>query len=728
MNMRNSKKNKFGNKYKKLIFFLIIILVNQLQAQDFEFIAQHEGQSSAITYFGNYTYFNSGGNINILETGLNNEFSLINRFHCGNSYCGDITINSNRMFLSTSSGVLIYDLNNPENPELIGIASAYITIPRASIISDTLLIVTCEENAILFNISNPYQPEYLSNISYAFNRNNTYALYENILYGFYQGGYSGPQYLMGYDISDPENPFLSVALQLSPDYQGPWPDDMVSKDNYLFVGFNDTLKIYDISASDTIIHLTQFPVANEICNIQLDENTAYIAALDTGIFIYDVSNIFTPELLGIYDQPGFIEKFKVNNDYIFCGLGNKGFRIADKSDLQNIQDVYEYTQTDAAYSVHIRNNLAYFGMKESGLQIVDLTNIFEPLEYGNIETLPGIEVIESIPGYIFCMEQYDSIIHIVTVSDSINPQQVGEIQAEHHWILDFCIDQNRLFILDSLEYIEMYDLSLPESPVLLTTFQEKSTRIAVKDSLMLLCESFIDWPSPSESKLKLFIINDNNIFLHDEIILGDYSKRPSQIDIDHPNIYIRSSEGLIVLNIDSNNYLSICDEISWNGLTEDLAYNDTYIYLTGYFAGTSKVFIIDKTDPYNLSVFQVFERGFKDLASFGNYLCCTAAAAGYYFYGNDVGGFEKIPSKKDEFNISCYPNPCNQSTTIYFTIPKNKKSKLDIYNLSGQKIIDFDITNKNKLILETNSFISGIYLYKISTNERSSIKKLVVTR
>lgn len=724
-------KNTFKNKYKNFIFSLIIIFVNQIQAQDFEFIAQHEGQASAIGNFGNYIYFSSGGNINILETGLNNEFTLINRFQCGDRYAENITIDSNRMFLATPSGVLIYDLNNPENPELMGIASPTYSLPKGSIIFDTILIIACKSKAFLYNISNPYQPEYLSIIFYDNNRRCTYTLNENILYGFVQDGYSGPQFLRGYDISDPENPFLSVSLQVSPNYLGAWPNDMASKDNYLFVGFNDTLKIYDISTSNNIIHLTQFPVANEIRHIQMDDNTVYIAALNTSILIYDISDIFAPELLGTYDQPEFISEFKINNNYIFCSLGNNGVVIADKSDMQNIQDVYEYSQTDAVYSVHIKNNLAYFGMKEVGLQIVDISDVQEPIDYGHIESLSNIRNIESIPGYLYCTEESDSLIHIVNISDSFNPQKVGEIPVEHPWIDDYCIDQNRLFLLDSSAYIEMYDLSIPESPNLLTTFHESGRCLAVKDSLLILGEMFGDYPS--DCKLKLMIIgDDNSLTFQDEVVLGEYSSYGFiQIEIDYPYIYVCSRSGLVVLKINYNNSLSICDEIIWTegySYMERMVYDDDYIYMSGIFSNQYLINIINITNPYYLTIFQSINNYFCDLAISSSYIFGTTSSIGYYVYGNDFTGFDYADSRENKFNITCNPNPCNNSTTVYFTIPNNTKSKLEIFNLSGHKIHEIDITNKSLAVIETESFTPGIYLCKISTNEQYDSQKLIITR
>ena len=716
--------------YQCLLITFLFLLTLGLHSQNFEFIAQHEGQSTAIGFYSNYIYFNSGGNINILEAGQNDEFTLINRFHCGNSYCDDINIYTDKMFISAfGSGVLIFDLADPVNPEFIGIANENYSPPRLSMINDSILIAAGEQYAVLYDISDHQQPEYLSNIYFGFNSNCTYSLNNNILYGFLQDGYSGPQYLLGYDISDPNTPVLSVELQLSPNFQAPWPDYMATKDNLLFVGFNEILKIYDISESDTIIFLTEFSMANDICNIQLDESIAFIALKNSGVIIYDVGDIYDPILLGFYNQSAFIEELKVQTDYIYCGLGNKGFKIADKSDLQNILEAYEYLMTDAVYTSCIKDNIAYFGMKESGLKVVDITDILHPVEYSKIESLSSIDFIESIPGYLYCMNQSDSIIHIANVTNPNNSYKVGEIHAEHHWILDYCIDQNFLFVLDSLEYIQIYDLSIPETPALVSTIQENSTRIRVSDSLMVLCEKTGEWPSPIESKLKIFKIeNDNSITFLCEKILGEYSTyNPRQIAIDFPYFYVRVNQGVLALKL-LNNSLIICDEIIEAGFSSSMSYDESILYLSGYFNGNEQIFIIDKSDPYNLIIQQIIETSCSSLIPFGNNLCISQNTAGYYIYGHDFVGINDFPSRKNKSLINCYPNPCNQFTTLIFENPKDNISKLELYNLKGQVLKDIDIINKNELILGTKEFKPGIYLIKFSSNNYTSVEKLIITR
>jgi hypothetical protein len=716
------------NEFRPLLVFLIFIFNNIIQAQDFEFIDQHEGQTIAFGVYGNYSYFNSGGTINILESGIDNELDLISRFHCSNKYCYDITIDSNKMFVSTTDGVVIYSLTNPIVPELEGIASPVYNLPKSCIVSDTLLIVTCEENVFLYDISSASHPELLSNILYDFNRHNTYALSQNILYGFEQYGYSGPQFLVGQNISDPQNPYYSVSLKISPDYLGAWPDVMATNNDILFVGFNDTLKLYDIANPDTINFVTQFPVSNDINNIVLENDIAYISVKNIGVLVYDLSNILQPELLGTYHQTAEISKFKIDNKYLYCTLDTKGAVVSNKTDLQNIFEIFEFTNTDAVFGVHIKNEFAYFGMKESGLQIIDISNIHNPIDIGNVENLSSIDLIESIPEYIYCAKSTDSIIHIINDSDVENPQKVGELSTEHGWINDYCIEQNRLFILDSSAYITLYDLTIPDSPILTTSIKEKGNFIAVKDSILVQSEIYGGYSA--ESKLKLFTIGGNNsLTFQDDIVLGEHSIYGiRKIEIDYPFIYACSIQGIVVLKI-NNNSLSLCDEIIWSELftfLEDLVFDEDYIYVSGYFSNEYLVNIIHKTDPYNLSIAQTIDNYFNKLALNNNLLFGTRGISGYFIYGNDYTWIEDIASKKNQNNVICCPNPCNKKTTIKFTFQENIKLKLEIFSLSGIKMIETDITNKHQIVIGLENYPPGVYLCKVSSGQQYSTTKLIV--
>lgn len=86
-----------------------------------------------------------------------------------------------------------------------------------------------------------------------------------------------------------------------------------------------------------------------------------------------------------------------------------------------------------------------------------------------------------------------------------------------------------------------------------------------------------------------------------------------------------------------------------------------------------------------------------------------------------------------------YPNPFNPSTTISFelNIENTEDLKLVIYNLKGQKVKEFIITNSSFIIpnqiiwngtdYNNQSVSSGIYFYKLNT-ENSPVNKMILMK
>jgi len=96
------------------------------------------------------------------------------------------------------------------------------------------------------------------------------------------------------------------------------------------------------------------------------------------------------------------------------------------------------------------------------------------------------------------------------------------------------------------------------------------------------------------------------------------------------------------------------------------------------------------------------------------------------------------PSEISDLNIYNYPNPVRNSTTISFTIPRDiTEAELKIYNIKGQLVKQFKIQNLklkiNEVIWDTKDesgkpVANGIYLYKLSTDKKDIIKKMIIFR
>jgi len=91
------------------------------------------------------------------------------------------------------------------------------------------------------------------------------------------------------------------------------------------------------------------------------------------------------------------------------------------------------------------------------------------------------------------------------------------------------------------------------------------------------------------------------------------------------------------------------------------------------------------------------------------------------------------PSTPGEFILSQnYPNPFNPATTIEFSIPKTEKVKLEVFNLTGEKIEtlaeqEFE-AGKYSFVFSSSNIPSGIYFYRILTPSFQQTKKMILLR
>jgi hypothetical protein len=89
-----------------------------------------------------------------------------------------------------------------------------------------------------------------------------------------------------------------------------------------------------------------------------------------------------------------------------------------------------------------------------------------------------------------------------------------------------------------------------------------------------------------------------------------------------------------------------------------------------------------------------------------------------------------IPEKYELFQN--YPNPFNPTTKISFNLPEQTHVTLNIYNILGQKIstmINKEMqAGKYNEEFNASALSSGIYLYRITTDHFSSIKKMMLLK
>ncbi|MGB9696867.1 MAG: T9SS type A sorting domain-containing protein [Ignavibacteria bacterium] len=124
-------------------------------------------------------------------------------------------------------------------------------------------------------------------------------------------------------------------------------------------------------------------------------------------------------------------------------------------------------------------------------------------------------------------------------------------------------------------------------------------------------------------------------------------------------------------------------------------------------ANDSCFVIYNETGPYHI------------WASFG---CSGAVTA----IGNNVSAPDKYELLQN------YPNPFNPITAIKFSLPKDQLVKLSIYDITGKEVAVLvnEVKKAGSYIVEFNAgnLASGVYFYKLTAGEFSSVKKMMLVK
>jgi len=95
------------------------------------------------------------------------------------------------------------------------------------------------------------------------------------------------------------------------------------------------------------------------------------------------------------------------------------------------------------------------------------------------------------------------------------------------------------------------------------------------------------------------------------------------------------------------------------------------------------------------------------------------------------------PPAREGFDLSCYPNPCNPSATIVFSLPDAGRAKLAVFDAQGRLVrtlIDGALAGGSHSVVwngtnESGGRVgSGVYFYRITANKRSDTKKILLLR
>ncbi len=594
---------------------------------DINFVKQIEGTSRAAAFYGENAYVSTGHKINILDVSDPESIQIVNSFMINDwNYVNCLIVDENKEILVVGMDfhVRIYSITNPISPVLL--SSIQNGCNKAIIDGNTL--ISGDDHIIFYDISDVSNPVYLSSILVDYSSGN-FCITDNILYSFTQTGYSGPHAIVSYDISSLSNPQYITNLEIGP-YYAPWPDEIEAKSDLIFLALADSLKIFETNGIGDITYISWFVFPAEIHSFHIDGNYLY-AGLETGLKIYDISDIENIQEAGDYEYETYIRDIDVAGNLTFIAGNTNGYKILKTGNLSNIEEKFYFPYTDISYGICLNGNLAFLSLYERGLQAVFLEDPVNPENIASVEAGPmrelkykdhavyGMKVkgadtllvynvtdvfqmslaatITSQTGisdFVFAgdyllINEYNQGVRIFDISDPLNPEEAGTVPIVSG--TELAVDNNTLFIggqygmTDTARIkIAAYDISnLPQMSFLNEYFFDDIQKYHIKKIMPVLPNLYIGvW------KGVVAMTFDGEFTVNDELLYPDP-------DYNHCSNFLKDND-YIFFNIISNTFdtkaIKILNgtQLQEDPLSVDFVPNvkyDQYFYSIGYKNGYS---------------------------------------------------------------------------------------------------------------------------------------------
>lgn len=243
------------------------------------------------------------------------------------------------------------------------------------------------------------------------------------------------------------------AIELHEVGQIPGPVELVRiRGQFAYVSGGHTFTVYDLSDPSMPIARSSLTFPEEIWGFRLTDDRAYVGANFFGLGILDISNPDALTLIGQHKTLGQTKIGDVAHGKVGIIDHMEGFVLVDVTDEATPQGVGSFFLDGYARDVVTEGSFAYATDSPSGLYVFDLSRTGEPDPVGVVHAPAAPRDIEVVPG-----------------------------DASHPTLIVGAGGGN----------VQIYDVSNPESPMKIATFETpgRATRVSVDDHHAYVADS-----------------------------------------------------------------------------------------------------------------------------------------------------------------------------------------------------------------------------------------------
>ena len=249
------------------------------------------------------------------------------------------------------------------------------------------------------------------------------------------------------------------------------PADVVAcQGDYAYLGLEyysasaGGIAIIDNSNPEYPMEVAYFETIDDIFDIEIYGNYAYVGHWGEGLQVLDISNPLDPVEVRLYSDPAYIEDIFVAGNLAYMSCINGGLTIADISDPANINILSNYTFGGYGGCVCAYENIVYL-CGEDILRIIDANDPANPIPLSNMAVPSTPHDFAVYEGHLYTSLYYDGM-YIYDLSNPVNPHYVSNITGE---ALDVVVADDIAYTRNGTRELQMFDVSDPSSPTFINS-------------------------------------------------------------------------------------------------------------------------------------------------------------------------------------------------------------------------------------------------------------------
>ncbi len=481
-----------------------------------------------------------------------------------------------------------------------------------------------------------------------------------------------------------------------------------------------------------------------VTSINFFQGLLYLTDRQSGLLVINVDNTQTPRVISSHPSIGNAEdialRYSVEDKKTYAHIadGIGGIQTLDVSLPEKPIWENHYNAKGTAYALDVidngENKTVAIANGTGGIRIAEMDGPFTGKIVNEIRSIPGEQGA-------LCIKILDQFAYVgsdrgLSVVSIVTGEILTHIRTQHP-VWDLALIQNYVYLCT--RSLIVVDNSIPEQSHIVSqrTVPGTAYRITNDES-----HAYI---AALEGGVQVFDISEPNQPRH--ITSFATVGSATNVVIDSKRLFVLDNQnGVLQIDTQNPDQLSLIDEFNDTQLPIAAVVSDNYLYLLDI----DTLQIIDTRTMTRLTRYSQFQSP-TDIISMDSALYVTDKHQLKIFRINTERNnlaVEENPKNyaKQTTQISLiqknevlqnYPNPFNPETWIPYTLATPTDVSLSIYDSNGhlilQESLGFHQSGKNIAFWDGNNALgepvaSGIYFYKLTTKEFSTMKKMVLQR